>query len=133
MRTTRQRSTYFGPQRAIRVGYPDHVVHVTLFDLEPGEFWNPALEAELLATRILLPNLAASEALFEFRSTNFTWLFRIGPVRNNLLVGNRFNFSQRAFTLAWTFVITTFAYNSDTDPAGKWAINGSATMSWQEV
>jgi hypothetical protein len=129
----RHRSTYFGPHRAIRVGYPDHVVHVTLYDLEPGEFWNPAFEAELLTTRILTPNLAASEALFRFRSTNFTWLFRIGPVRNNLLVGNITTFSKRAFTLFWHFGIHTFAYNSDTDPAGKWAINGSATMSWQEV
>ncbi len=124
------RSTFFGPQRAISVGYPANVIHLTLYDLQPGQFWNPALEAELLTPQILPPFLPAAEALFRLRTLSFNWVFRIGPLRNFIRVQLLTDFTKFAFFRNIPFALDTFAYSELTAAAGNFAFNGSATIAW---
>lgn len=131
--TTRKRSTFLGAQRAIKLRYPLWQIHIQLYDLQPGEFWNPAHEAELLTPQVLAPHPTAGEALFFLRGPNFIWNFRIGPNRNNILCTTQLDIRNRAFFLTLPFGVHTFAYNSLTAPAANYAFNGSCTISWQRI
>lgn len=131
--TTRHRSTFYGPQRAIQLRYPDWVIHMQLHDLQPGEFWNPAKEADLLGLKVLTPRLTATSAFFEFRGPDFIWSFRISNRRNQILCTDIVFIPRRVFFLRFPFAVHTFAYSSQTDPAGFTAIGGSATISWKRV
>lgn len=131
--TARKRSTFLGPQRAIQTRYPNWVIHMQFFDIEPGEFWTPAYEADLLTPRILTPHPTASRALFQYYSPQFVWIFRIGLIWNWIQI--RTNRPERifAFTHIIHFGAQSFAYNDQTDPAGVYGINGSATISWKRA
>lgn len=131
--TTRKRSTFFGPQHALKTEYPNVLVYMQLFNIEPGEFWDPSLETDLLTPRLLVPRSGTTEALFLHIGLNFVWIFRIGPNRNWIQVRTNRSPTRFAFDFRPRFAIHKFAYNEQTTPAGVYGINGSATMSWQRV
>ena len=140
--SAREPSTkFYGPNRQFGEVNPSLRVRVQLHNLEPGQFWNPALEAELLTSRVLLPLF--NNIVYRYVGTNFVyrWHYRTFPFRNPagalehsvalvvLFLGNL----SEAFYFVPNFLETSWMMSRNTTAAGKYSVKGSATLSWFEV
>jgi len=140
--STREPATkFFGPNHRFGDVDPELRVRVQLHNLEPGEFWQPALEAELLTSRVLSPLF--DNIVYRYVGTNFIyrWHYRTFPHRdpagdlehlielNVRWLGNL----SIAFSFIPNFLEVAWMMNRLLTPTGNYSIKGSATLSWFKV
>jgi len=131
--TTQEPSTkFFGPNAPFRKAWqsPWRVL-MQVHNLEPGSLWVPAWQAELLTPRTLI-GIEAND-IWVHVATNFLWAVhwrfpRIELTVRCLAIGRPY-----AFRMMPEFGVSKWGVNQLTDPAGNFAINGTATMSWFKV
>lgn len=130
--TTQEPSTkFYGPNRRYQKVQGNNVrVIGTVFNLQPGDTWNPAFEAELLTPRILVPHLTAH--CYIFVSTNFFWALFWDLERTEYVV-RRLAGGQFAFRFNPVFGVHSWCINELTGPTGNYAYGGTGTISWFEV
>ncbi len=137
---TQPATKWFGPSKPFAPLPPDSRVLVQLFNIEPGEFWKPAKEAELLTPITLLPQFNP-KLWFQF-TTFFVFRFhyrqfrdvagtRVRDHRIELTVRERVGIAPIAFQFDPDFARTEWMVNNNTDPAGVYGINGTAVLSFK--
>lgn len=122
-----------GPNRRIMYDsgpHPGWLPTLQLIDLEPGEFWQPALETELLTTIVLQP-LTPPWAWRAF-SANFSFNLRWQNFNTVIVVRWLGNFSH-AFLFFPRHAVQSRMINQHTDPAGVYAINGGVSLAWGPI
>lgn len=107
--------------------HPGWLPRVQLIDTEPGEFWIPALQAELETAIILQPR----PPVYSWRSStaNFSYNLRWTPFNLRLIVRWLGNFSD-AFEFKPFHMVQTIMRSTITTPAGNYAINGTLNFQW---
>jgi len=122
---------FYGPNRRFQPVPGNNVrVKVQAFNLLPGEFWNPAWEAELLTPQILTPH--ATVDVYTFISTNFFFIVHWRFERIEFLI-RRSTILQVAFSFHPIFNVHKWCINENIEAAGNYAYNGTGTLSWFEV
>ena len=122
---------FYGPNRRYQNVTGNNVrCLATVFNVEPGESWNPAFEAELLTPRLMIPH--ATGQLYIFVSTNFFWAFHYHFARTEFVV-RRLGGGDFAFRFNPIFGVHKWCINELIEPTGNYAFNGTATISWIEV
>ena len=122
-----------GPNRRIMfdVGpLPGWLPTLQLIDLEPGEFWLPALEAELL-TPIILQPLPFPWAWRSF-SANFSFNLRWQIFNTRIIVRWLGNFST-VYVFSPQFAVQTRMFNENSDFADNYAIGGGLNFQWGPI
>lgn len=130
-----------GPNRA----YPDLLdwpspwqMQIQLQDLEPGEFWIPAIEGNITTKRTL--SAAPNAGTWRFRNTNFAWFMRHRYTR--LSLEGSFQLSRvdiecfhrptgsAVFLFQWRTATVQKLLNQLTAAAGNYSFGGSAQLAW---
>lgn len=130
-----------GPNRR----YPDLLdwpspwtMQIQLQDLQPGEHWIPAIEANILTKRTLAA--APNPGTWRFRNDDFAWFMRhrYTPVR----LEGPFGFSRidiecfhrpsgtLAFLFQWKSATVQKLTNFLTSAPGNYSFGGTALMAW---
>lgn len=130
-----------GPNRAYTnlLDWPNPwTLQVQLQDLHPGEFWIPALEANILTKRTLLPQ--ANPGTWRFRNTDFAWLMRhrytplrlAGSFRASKVDITCFHRPTASVVFQFFFkpAIVQKIASIVTDAAGNYSFGGTAQMAW---
>lgn len=110
--------------------HPTWTPRVQLLNMEPGEFWVPALQTEL-ETGIILQPFGAPNMWRSF-SANFSWNQRWHPTRLITIIRYRANGSE-AFVFNSRYAVQELMKNTLTDPAGNYSINGSMNFQWGPI
>jgi len=98
-----------------------------LIDVQPGEFWNPALAAEL-HTAIILQPLGNPYAWRSF-SANFSYNLRWRNFDPTIIVRKLITFTA-AFEFHPRFLVREKIASIITDPLGNYGIGGFASLAW---
>jgi len=122
---------FFGPNRRFQPVPGNNVrVEMQVYNLLPGEFWNPAWEAELLTPRILTPHPTVD--VYAYFSTNFVFSlhWRFTRIEFRIRVG-----TDGAFVFRFTpvFCVHKWCINELKAAAGNYAYAGTGTISWFEI
>ena len=130
-----------GPNRA----YPElqawpspWQMDIQLQDLQPGEFWIPAIEGNITTNRTL--SAAPAAGTWRFRNTNFAWFMRHRYTPGRL--EGTFQLSRvdiecfhrptasGVFLFIWNTATAQKLINQLTDAAGNYSFGGTARMAW---
>lgn len=129
-RATRPKSIFFGPHhRFFNFPFPGRIL-LQLHNLQPGEFVQPLHLILAHRPRVLLPFTFAP---FWFQlDTTFQFVFRQSFLATDLIavylpLGTQF------FNLPIHLGVNTFAYNTITAPAGRFAFGGTVTLTWTDL
>lgn len=126
--TSREPSTkFYGPNAPIWPIVTPVSVDMQLHDLEPAQFWNPALEAELLTLRHL-PRWPATQ-VFRVDTAHFNWWILWTKTMHRLNV-REIGTGKWAFSLWLYYAVTRWGTNDITESTGYFAKNGTITISW---
>jgi len=130
--TTQEPSTkFYGPNfRFHRAWQSPFRILMQVHNLQPGEFWNPAWEPEVLAPRILT-GIEIND-IYVFIASNFLWAVHWRFPRIELTV-RRLGSGPFAFRMCPVFGVHKWAKNELTVSAGNYSYAGTATMSWFKV
>ena len=119
-----------GPQRR----YPNltapilpWAIDMQLFNLLPGDHWDPLLEANLLTKRRLVTQ--ATKGSWRFRNDDFAWLLHFYPLAIHIQVNHRPTATQ-AFLFYFQTLVARKTDNDILDPTGRYAYSGSVVYSW---
>lgn len=129
-RATRPKSIFMGPHhRFFNVPFPGRLL-LRLHNLQPGEFVQPL--HLILAQRPRVLNPTGLGPFWFQLDTIFQFTFRqdflaIVLSAFYLPLGTEF------FNLTLHLGVTTFAYNSITAPAGRFAFGGTVTLTWTDL
>ncbi len=130
--TSNEPSTKFwGPNKRFEpIAGSNTRVLATFFNLQPGEFWNPAWEAELLTPRVLLPDPV--NEFFFLATTNFTyalfWNFSFLRLSIRTRVAR-----QQVFIFNIFHGVQQWCIGETPGPTGVFSFRGTATISWFTV
>lgn len=125
-------SIFWGPHRSFEdlAQWPATIeMHLQLFGLQPGDLTTPPLPSILFTPKILTPTDTPGRWLIVAFPFAFTLIHTTLERSLSVL---RIIDTQPVFNLIVPFAVNVWAYNLLTDPAGVFAFNGSATLSWKE-
>lgn len=129
--TTREPSTkFYGPNYPFVIAAAGQEVHVQLHNLQPGQFWNPVWEPQLIRPHILNPFPGRKQWDLIDPPFRFVWIHQVDQMTLDVtnLVGG-----TKAFEFHIDFAITKWMMNELLVPAGNYAFGGSATLAWKGV
>lgn len=138
--STQPATKWFGPSMPFAPLPLTSRVHIQLHNIQPGQFWNPAKEADLLTPIVCSPIPAVPQWLgvstfFSFRFHYRQWRLiggiRVPDHRIELTVREGAGIFPIAFRFDPDFAITEWMVNNITDPIGAYGINGTATLAFQ--
>lgn len=110
---------------------PASRIHLQFFNLKPGEFWEPDLEADLLAPKILLPIAEPRQ----WRIINETWNIRLHwqPLKNYIICSRRITSWAYAFLFHFYYGKHQWCMNEILTPAGYFSYGGSCNITWVDL
>ena len=101
-----------------------------LIDIQPGQFWIPALQAELQTPIVLqpLPNVFAWRSFSANFSYNLRW-----RLNAPLVVVRKLITFTIAFQFTFQFALQQKLKSIISDPAGNYGIGGFASLAWGAI
>ena len=126
-------SVHFGPSRALLVpdNWPPPLnVHVQFYNFTPGSLFNPAHLPSLLLPKVLTPSgnlnnwsLLDGNFFYRFQHRRYAVNLRVtyAPIVHTFFIVNVY------------YANSTWYYNTITDPVGNFAVDGSATVAWEDL
>ncbi len=124
-------TSFFGPNRRYQPVPGNNVRPLaTVFNLQPGDAWNPAWETEILTPRLLVPHATAD--VYIFVSAHFLWALHWRFQRTAFIVRQN-PFLPFAFQFNPVFAVNSRCINELKTATGTYAFDGTATISWTQV
>lgn len=127
----RPSTVFYGPNRRYEDVTGSNVrVLATVFNLSPGDHWNPAWSTELYTPQTLVPHWTRD--LYVLVTTNFIFALQWRYAKTQLQVYQTSNLAY-AFRFTPIFGVHQWCKNEILDASGNYAFGGTATISWFKV